>query len=353
MALCLINNNNSSSKQDKLVSGTNIKTINNTSLLGDGNINTMQLVSNPVNGNILTTDANGQATDSGKKLSDLQNKLTAGSNITISSNNTISAIDTTYSAGTNVQISSSNVISATDTKYSAGTNVQISSSNVISATDTKYTANSNSPITISGTTITDTGVCKAFGEPSGIQTHILSWITNYPNYNTFMCVANSRPSNYPDAPAGEGAGYIVVSRKPDGDKNIGVTWTTLGGDVYKRVYSRSIFYNKDTGKPQWTGEWQLVGGTLNQIFRKIRYSVKSSGTPTAANAYRWEIKNIALTGFKPVNYDLVYGNSSTVTVSAEQFTDTTIGGYCSVGNHSLSVDVLYILGEAVSVSSVS
>lgn len=47
-----------------------------------------------------------------------QDKLTAGSNITIDANNEISATDTTYTAGTNVSISSGNVISATDTTYS-------------------------------------------------------------------------------------------------------------------------------------------------------------------------------------------------------------------------------------------
>jgi hypothetical protein len=71
-------------------------------------------------------------------LADKQDKLTAGTNIAIASDNTISATDTTYTAGTNVQISSGNVISATDTTYTAGTNVQISSGNVISATDTTY-----------------------------------------------------------------------------------------------------------------------------------------------------------------------------------------------------------------------
>lgn len=47
----------------------------------------------------------------------IQEKLTAGSNVTIS-DNTISATDTTYTAGTNVNISDQNVISATDTTYS-------------------------------------------------------------------------------------------------------------------------------------------------------------------------------------------------------------------------------------------
>jgi hypothetical protein len=46
-------------------------------------------------------------------ISGKQDKLTAGSNIQISNNNTISATDTKYTAGTGISISSSNVISAT------------------------------------------------------------------------------------------------------------------------------------------------------------------------------------------------------------------------------------------------
>lgn len=323
MALCLINNNNSSSKQDKLVSGTNIKTINNTSLLDSGNIITMQLVSSPVSGNILTTDVNGQAVDSGKKLSDLQSKLTAGSNITINDN----------------------TISATDTKYSAGSNIQISSSNVISATDTKYTAASNSPITVSGTTITNTNACKVFGNPSGVHNSILAWITNFPNYNTFEYVSSDNA--YSDAPEGKTAGYIVVSRNTAGDKNIGVTWTSLGGQVYKRVYSRSIYYKN--GSPMWTGNWELVGGTLNQIFKKVRYSVNSSATAP----YPWEVNwpsDIINNGYRPVNYDLIYQNSSSVITAAEIFNNNKISGYCSRGSHNILIDVLFIKSEAVSIS---
>lgn len=44
---------------------------------------------------------------------DLQRKLTAGSNISISNQNVISATDTTYTAGTGISISAQNVISAT------------------------------------------------------------------------------------------------------------------------------------------------------------------------------------------------------------------------------------------------
>lgn len=63
---------------------------------------------------------------------------TAGANVSIDSNNVISATNTTYTAGTNVSINGNNVISATDTTYTAGTNVSIDSNHVISATDTTY-----------------------------------------------------------------------------------------------------------------------------------------------------------------------------------------------------------------------
>ena len=64
-------------------------------------------------------------------LSDKQDTLTAGENISIE-NNTISATDTTYTAGDNVSIEN-NTISATDTTYTAGDNITISEDNVISA----------------------------------------------------------------------------------------------------------------------------------------------------------------------------------------------------------------------------
>ena len=75
-------------------------------------------------------------------------EYTAGDNIQISSENVISATDTTYSAGDNVSISSENVISATETTYTAGDNIQISADNKISATDTTYTAGDNVAISV-------------------------------------------------------------------------------------------------------------------------------------------------------------------------------------------------------------
>lgn len=74
-----------------------------------------------------------------------QDALTAGANISITQDGTISATDTTYTAGTNVDITNG-VISATDTTYTAGTNITITNGE-ISATDTD---------TLSG--LTDTGI---------------------------------------------------------------------------------------------------------------------------------------------------------------------------------------------------
>lgn len=93
-------------------------------------------------------------------LSGKQDTLTAGSNIQIAQDGTISATDTTYTAGTNVQIDNG-VISASDTTYTAGTNVQINN-NVISATDTTYTAGTNVQINNGVISATDT-TYSAFG----------------------------------------------------------------------------------------------------------------------------------------------------------------------------------------------
>ena len=94
-------------------------------------------------------------------LSGKQDTLTAGSNITIAQDGTISATDTTYTAGTNVDITGG-VISATDTTYTAGTNVTIDANNVISASDTTYSAGTNVQINNGVISATDT-TYSAFG----------------------------------------------------------------------------------------------------------------------------------------------------------------------------------------------
>lgn len=59
-----------------------------------------------------------------RKWRNLDN-YTAGANISIDSDNVISATDTTYTAGEGISISEDNVISATDTTYTAGSGIKI------------------------------------------------------------------------------------------------------------------------------------------------------------------------------------------------------------------------------------
>ena len=61
---------NDDTKQDTLVSGTNIKTINNTSLLGSGDIALMPTVPSATQYNVPQFDANGTITDSGVSMND-------------------------------------------------------------------------------------------------------------------------------------------------------------------------------------------------------------------------------------------------------------------------------------------
>ena len=77
-----------SDKQDTLVSGENIKTLNGESLLGSGNIvvatdisGKADKVSGATNGDFAGLDSNGNLTDSGKKASDFQDALVSGTNI--------------------------------------------------------------------------------------------------------------------------------------------------------------------------------------------------------------------------------------------------------------------------------
>ena len=109
-----------------------------------------------------STDTSEVIDNINSDISDLQqnkqDKLTAGTNITIDSNNVISATGgSSYSAGQNIQINN-NVISATDTTYSAGTNIQISNQNVISTTQNNYRLliNWNGSLTVAQTSGTAT-----------------------------------------------------------------------------------------------------------------------------------------------------------------------------------------------------
>lgn len=81
-----------------------------------------------------------------------QGALTAGANISIS-NDTISAVDTTYSAGTGLNLNGTTFSVDTDViqgKLTPGANIQISNTNEISATDTTYSAGTG--LNLNGTT---------------------------------------------------------------------------------------------------------------------------------------------------------------------------------------------------------
>ena len=139
--------------QEKLVDGQNIKTVGGEPILGSGDIDIPSYTAgnginiSQVGGNYeISVDASDLA-GSGLEVDEfgalktdpnlVQEKLTAGSNISISGN-TISATDTTYSAGSGILIDQNNEISADTSvlqeKLTAGSGISISAQNVISAT---------------------------------------------------------------------------------------------------------------------------------------------------------------------------------------------------------------------------
>lgn len=175
----------STSKQDKLTAGTNItitgSTISSkdTTYTAGTNISISDANAISVTGVYTYEEVDEKLATKAdtSSLDDKQNKLTAGTNITIDeTTNTINATDTKYTAGTNIAISDGNVISVTgltkasvglgnvdntsdankpistatqsaldekQNKLTAGANITISATNEISATNTTYTAGSN------------------------------------------------------------------------------------------------------------------------------------------------------------------------------------------------------------------
>lgn len=122
-------------KQDKLVSGENIKTINGIPVIGEGDLRIggaevlipgENITIN--NGVISATDTIYDDSEVRQDIQDLQegkqNKLTAGQGITIDEQGVISSEGTQYEAGENVTIEN-NRISAADTKYTAGVGLSL------------------------------------------------------------------------------------------------------------------------------------------------------------------------------------------------------------------------------------
>ena len=119
----------STNKQDKLTAGDNISIDKNkisvTGLtkasVGLGNVDNTSDANKPISTATQTAlDLKADKSQVASELAGKQDKLTAGTNITITGT-TISAKDTTYTAGTNIAISDTNVISVTGlTKASVG-----------------------------------------------------------------------------------------------------------------------------------------------------------------------------------------------------------------------------------------
>lgn len=174
-------------KQDKLSAGANITIDENTNTISatdttytaGTNISISNANAISVTGVYTSEEVDEKLATKAdtSSLNDKQNKLTAGTNITIDeTTNTINATDTKYTAGTNIAISDENAISVTgltkasvglgnvdntsdankpistatqsaldgkQNKLTAGANITISDTNEISATDTKYTAGAN------------------------------------------------------------------------------------------------------------------------------------------------------------------------------------------------------------------
>ena len=163
--------------QTELDSGETIKTINNQSVLGSGNITTQTVTVADAGGSDVSFDSDDAV------------KFTAGSNVTLTGNRsaktvTVAAVDTTYTAGNGLNLSNGEfsvdtTVVATQTDLQskqdtliAGANININANNEISATDTTYTAgtninidsNSNNAISVISTGATDGQVLTADGD---------------------------------------------------------------------------------------------------------------------------------------------------------------------------------------------
>lgn len=98
------------------------KTINSQSLMGEGNMTLMNLVENPVNNDILLTDSNGQAIDSGTSLTTINTNIENKKVLVITTSNFSSLPQTiTNSAITSNMVVVNSVLSNTSAQTSVWT----------------------------------------------------------------------------------------------------------------------------------------------------------------------------------------------------------------------------------------
>lgn len=162
-------------KQDVLVSGTNIKTVNGNSLLGSGNV-----AIGAEWGNI--TGTLSDQTDLQSALNAKQDTLTAGTNITITSN-IISATDTTYTGSDGITLTGTNFTNSGVRSVASGT------ANGTISVDTNGTAADVSVTGLGSAAYTASSAYDIAGAASTAE-------TNAKNY------ADSLASNYATAAQG-------------------------------------------------------------------------------------------------------------------------------------------------------
>lgn len=178
--------------QGYLTEHQHLKTINNESLIGDGNIvisgGTSITVdptlnsgsTNPVVNSAITIAINAKADKTEiPDVSNLQPKLTAGNNISIN-NNVISATDTKYTAGNGINISTANVISTiVDASLSSSSKNAVSNSAITASLNTKAASSAvtdlqNTVNTIQNTVNTHTSNTSIHMTSGNVETQIVN-----------------------------------------------------------------------------------------------------------------------------------------------------------------------------------
>lgn len=178
--------------QGYLTEHQHLKTINNESLVGDGNIVISGGTSitidpsldsgstNAVANSAITIAINAKADKTEiPDVSNLQPKLTAGTNVSIS-NNVISATDTKYTAGNGISISTANVISTiVDASLSSSSKNPVANSAITASLNTKAASSAvtdlqNTVNTIQNTVNTHTSNTSIHMTSGNVETQIVN-----------------------------------------------------------------------------------------------------------------------------------------------------------------------------------
>lgn len=224
-----------------------------------------------------------------------QDALTAGDNINIAQDGTISATDTTYTAGTNVDITNG-VISATDTTYTAGTNITITNGE-ISATDTD---------TLSG--LTDTAISSpsdgdalVYDSTSGkwVNSGVASDIGDLNDVdittpsNGQVLSYDSTSQEWVNTTPSAGSSVSVTQVQSTGTKIATVTVDGTGTDLYAPTPTEVV------ANPSGTGSTDLtkinIGGTI--------YDIPSGGSSSSTLAGLTDVDLSSPTNGQALVYD--------------------------------------------------